>query len=308
MGEIKTHSIDAISLSVVFPVRIDGADRLENLDASSRYVRQSFTGAQLILVECDRTSKVPQTIKDIFDRVIFISSETPFSKSLCMNTGLLECTRPIVAFYDVDVLVHPAAAAWAIEAIQSGKYPVVLPFNGVFVDVGGDRRVDVIERLDVGSLASDTMRIINKLPDATARVVDGGVFLADREILTLEGGYNSRMISYGWEDIEVLLRLEKLGYYRAYAPHNLIHLNHSRGPDSIRNEHFDRNKAEYQRIRAMSRASLRVYVDEELRLTSGRDVADRRQALRRKKSRSAFSYPGINALFSKVRSRLRHRS
>lgn len=301
----KYRPIDASALSVVFPVRLDGADRLENLDASSRYVRRHFSDAELILVEADRTSKVPQEIIDRFDDVILLPSDAPFSKSQCMNAGLMKCTRPVVAFYDVDVLVHPDAAAWAIEQIQSGRYPVALPFNGVFVDISGARRKSVIEHLSVGVLAEDAMAEINALADATARIVDGGVFLADREMITLEGGYNSRMISYGWEDVEVLLRLEKLGYYRCYALHNLVHLDHSRGPDSIRNEHFAENHAEYRRVRAMSRIELRNYVDNELRLAPNKD--DARLQLRRRKSRSSFGLHALCALISKIRSRLRHR-
>lgn len=303
----KECAIDASSLSLVFPVRLDGADRLENLTTSSRYVRSYLAGAELVLVESDGETKVPDEVKAKFDRVIFIRSVDAFSKADCMNTGLLECTRPVVAFYDVDVLVHPSAVAWGIETIQSGRYPVVLPFNGVFVDISGDCRRRVIDRLEVGTLVDDTVEAINALSDAAARIVDGGVFLADREVMTMEGGYNSRMISYGWEDIEVLLRLEKLGYYRAYAPHNLIHLDHTRGPDSKRNEHFDRNHAEYRKVRAMSRRALRDYVDNDLTIVRGTDAAQERQRLRRRKSRGALSRAGLGALFGKMRSRLRHR-
>jgi glycosyltransferase involved in cell wall biosynthesis len=303
----KECAIDASSLSLVFPVRVDGQDRLENLATSSRYVRQFLRGAELVLVECDDETRVSDEVKARFDRVIFIKSIDAFSKSECMNTGLLQCTRPVVGFYDVDVLVHPAAMEWAIDKIQTGHYPLVLPFNGVFVDITGACRRDVIKRLAVGSLVHDAVSAINLRPDSSARIVDGGVFVADREVMTMEGGYNVKMVSYGWEDIEVLLRLEKLGYYRDYAPYNLVHLDHSRGPDSVRNEHFDLNEAEYRKVRAMSRRSLRRYVDEDLRIVTGAKAARQRRDLRRRKSRGLLSRSGIGALIGKVRSRLSHR-
>jgi GT2 family glycosyltransferase len=299
--------IDASSLSLVIPLRVDGEDRLENLDTSSRYIKRHLKGAELILVEFDRVSSIPNFIKERFDRYILIESEGPFSKSRCMNAGLLECTRPIVGFYDVDVLVNPAAIEWSLKIISTAQHSIVVPFNGVFVDITGGLRRAVITSLSVETLSHEKVNAINQRPNATARIVDGGIFLADRDVITSEGGYNHKMISYGWEDIEVLLRLEKLGYYRAYASANLIHLDHSRGPDSVRNEHFDRNRHEYLRVRRMSRSTLRNYVDNELRLIAGSEADAQRKRIREMRSRSFFHRAGIMALYSKVVSRLAQR-
>lgn len=304
---LNDGQIDASSLSLVIPLRVDGEDRLENLDATSKYIKRYLKGAELILVECDRASAIPDFIKERFNRYILIESEGPFSKSRCMNSGLFECTRPIVGFYDVDVLVHPAAIEWSLNIISAGRHPIVVPFNGVFVDITGDLRRTVITSLSVQALAHEKVNEINQRPNATARIVDGGIFLADRDVIMSEGGYNHKMVSYGWEDLEVLLRLEKLGYYRAYASTNLIHLDHSRGPDSVRNEHFNRNRDEYLRVRRMSRSGLRNYIDNELRLVPGIEADAQRKRIREMRSRSSFHHARISALYSKVISRLRHR-
>ncbi len=303
--EKQEQPIDACALSVIVAARIDGPDRLENLRASTAYVRRFYTGAEMILVECDSESRIPNEVKAQYDVVVFEVSDGPFAKSRAMNDGLLRATRPIVAFYDIDVLVHPDAAAWAMSQIRKGKFSLALPFNGVFVDVDGARRMEAIADLSVRDLAALALAEIRARPDCTPRIVDGGVFFADRDVMLAEGGYNSRMVSYGWEDIEVLRRFEQLGYYRVYAQHNLVHLNHARGPDSVRNEHFDRNREEYDRIKAMPRAELRHYAAENLAITFGAEAERLRNAVRAQRSRLPFGLVHGAALLSKLKSRLR---
>jgi len=296
------------ALSIIVPVRIDVPDRLENLRTSTAYLRKHFPYAEMIMVECDESSTVPDDVKSLFDEVLFVALHGPFAKSRAMNLGLLRARRPVVAFYDVDVLVHPSAARWAVRQILTKRFPLVLPFSGVFVDVSGARRREMILQLEVGRLALESVREINAKPDCTARIVDGGVFFADREVMIVEGGYNARMISYGWEDIEVLRRFEQLGYYRAYAKENLIHLDHARGPDSVKNEYTDRNRDEYERVKQMSRAKLRTYVINDLAIAHGPDIDRLRHEVRARKSRSNFGPTRVAALVSKIASRIRHGS
>lgn len=304
---VRATPVDCSMLSVILPVRIDNADRLENLTAVSAYIRKFFNDAELILVESDSRPQIDPAFQHRFDQYHYISTTGPFSKSACMNAGLLLCTRPIVVFYDVDVFVHPQAIEWTIDLIRRHRFFVALPFNGTFVDISGNVRRQAIEELTVGDLADQSIAAVGKLPECEARIVDGGVFVADREVVTLEGGYNSNMVSYGWEDLEVLLRLERLGYPYCYSEKNLVHLAHARGPDSVKNEHFDKNKAEYIKVRGMNRSALRRYVDEALSIVHGEDVSGCRSTMRRRKSAATLSLRRLAGIASKIRSRLRHR-
>lgn len=294
--------VDGSRLSVIVPVRIDGADREENIRTITAYLRRHTRDTELILIECDTVPKVPADIRTQFDKEIFLEVKGAFSRAHTMNCGLLAATREVVAFYDADVFVHQGALRWAIDMITSGKAAVVLPFNGLFVDISGSRRSAAIKALDTGDLAFTKADAINAMPEATARRVDGGVLIADRAVMLREGGFNKRMVSYGWEDVEVLVRLERLGYYRRYAPFNLIHLDHFRGPDSVKNEHYSRNEAEFRKVKAMRRGALRAYVDDEL--TLGKPVLVATDQVRRLWSRSSFSIAHARQLADKIRSRL----
>jgi predicted glycosyltransferase involved in capsule biosynthesis len=108
--------------------------------------------------------------------------------------------------------------------------------------------------------------------------------LACREIVALEGGYNKKMISYGWEDTEFFKRLNKLGYYSVMlSDYNLIHLDHRRGPDSRINEMYDRNRQEFEKVISMSRRELRKYVENEIDIAEPEEKY-RRNALRKRQS------------------------
>jgi predicted glycosyltransferase involved in capsule biosynthesis len=294
--------VDGSQLSVIVPVRIDGADRQENIRAITAYLRRHTRDAELILIECDAVRKVPQDVLAQFDQQIFLETTGPFSKAWAMNTGLQLASRDVVAFYDADVMVHQDALRWAINLIAEGKAPAVLPFNGLFVDISGARRASAIAALETGELAFAKADTFYAMQEAAARRVDGGVFLANRDVMLRAGGFNKRMVSYGWEDIEVLLRLERLGYYRRYAPFNLVHLDHFRGSDSIKNEHYSRNEAEYIKVKMMGRRALRSYVDEELRLDEREGGSA--DVVRRAWSRSSFSVAHAHQLADKIRSRL----
>lgn len=308
LGARPEAPIDGSPLSVIVPFRVDMPDRLRNLETITAYLGRYFPGAETILVEMDARSKVPHRLAAQYDAHVFIKDGGPFAKARAVNDGLLRSTRPIVAFYDVDVLVHPAAAQEAVETILRGSYPVVLPFNGTFLDIGGETRDRIMRELTVGDLAVRRMSEADSRPDIAVRFVDGGVFFARRDLISLEGGFNRKMISYGWEDLEVLMRLEKLGYYKTYLKYNLIHLDHARGPDSVRNEHYERNREEYDRVAAMSRSELRRYVETDLALDRDGESRAARDRLRRETSRSSFGLARASSLGSKIRSRLAQRT
>jgi GT2 family glycosyltransferase len=124
---------------------------------------------------------------------------------------------------------------------------------------------------------------VPKHPDIGSRILSGAIMVCDRDLAVMEGGYNRKMISYGWEDIEFFKRFEKLGYYSyMLSGFNLIHLDHRRGPDSRINAMYEVNQREFERVLDMSVAQLQSYVEDEIAIVAGVEGSLRRRLRRRR--------------------------
>jgi hypothetical protein len=274
-------------LSFVIPIRVDTPDRLENCETVLRFLTYHFPESEIQLVEQDRRTQTAP-LRASFPRVIwrFDFNDQHFRRGVALNSGILGSTRPCVCAYDTDVLIDPRALRESVHLISSGQWPIVIPFNCIFIEVSGDRRRKLIDTLDIRGLSTiGRVSAVPKHPDIGARVLSGAVMMCDTEVAILEGGYNRKMVSYGWEDIEFFKRFAKLGHYSyVLGNYSLIHLDHRRGPDSRINEMYQVNKMEFDKVAKMSRADLEKYVDKELRI-AGTGVADTGRWIRRRRLR-----------------------
>lgn len=274
------------NLTFIIPIRVDTEDRIYNCETILRFIEKRFPLSEVILIEQDDFSKTDSLVKRFSQvRKIFTKNEGRFSKTRAMNLGITLASRPYICVYDTDVLIHPDAIFHALKILEAGIIRIVIPFNLIFADVSGNLRAEISRTLDLetyGKISS-----LNAMPrheDLKVRVLNGGIMLACREIVALEGGYNKKMISYGWEDTEFFKRLNKLGYYSVMlSDYNLIHLDHRRGPDSRINEMYDRNRQEFEKVIAMSRRELRSYVENEIDIAEPEEKY-RRSTLRKRQS------------------------
>lgn len=271
-------------LSFIIPIRVDTEDRIDNCLTVLRFLFIHFPESEVLLMEQDslvRTQRLQETFPMI--RHDFLLNPDRFNKSLAVNTGIALSTRPMVCMCDTDILLHPEAIRRAARMVRGNIKRVVIPYNRMVLNVSGDIKAEIVTSLDLEKYGR--VRRFSDAPvrdDLALRENNGGIFVADKEVLVLEGGVNKKMISYGWEDSEFSRRLDKLGYYTFMLPEfNLVHLDHRRGPDSQINEMFDVNRKEFEKISAMSRRALRRYVETDLDIAPG-DLRSRRAALRRR--------------------------
>lgn len=271
-------------LSFVIPIRVDTPDRLENCETILRFLLKHFPEAEIQLIEEDTQTKTA-SLRQAFPTVAwhFKFNDKHFSRGAALNTGFLRSSRRCVCAYDTDILLDPRAVRRAVRLIRSGRWSIVIPFNLIFVELSGGRRKSVIESLDIGGLSRIArLTDVPKHPEIAARVLSGAIMLCDRDIAVMEGGYNRKMISYGWEDIEFFKRFEKLGYFSyMLGGFNLIHLDHQRGPDSRINDMYEINRMEFEKVVNMSKAELRKYTAEELQIAPGLDLDGRRRIQKR---------------------------
>lgn len=263
-------------VSFVIPVRVDTADRYWNLKVVVGFLTKNFPAADILIVEQDSESNIGELL-GLYPNVrhLLLLDGGTFKKVEGINFGALHADRRYVCIYDADVLVSPTAIVLAVRAMERKGWKIVVPHNYIYLDVRGALRehLGVSGNLD-GYQCIRSLTAASQVPEASARFIDGGIFLVHREVFLAEGGSNRKMVSYGWEDTELLKRLSILGYPVLCMPaYNLIHLDHARGADSCPNEHYERNGREYRRVAAMSRQELMQYVQSELSLTCRGDAA-----------------------------------
>jgi hypothetical protein len=272
-------------LSFVIPIRVDTPDRLENCETILRFLQMHFPQSEIQLVEQDVTTQTA-ALRSAFPQVVwhFEFNDRHFSRGGAINTGLLRSTRSIVCAYDTDILVNPEALRRSAVLIDEGRWPIVIPFNLIFVELSGALRKSVIDDLGISGLSNiSNLSEVPRHPEIASRVLSGAIMMCDRELVIMEGGYNRKMISYGWEDIEFFKRFEKLGYYSCMLHEfNLIHLDHRRGPDSRVNEMYKLNQAEFDKVLKMPQSELRSYVEKELLIAPSLDPDTRRRVRKRR--------------------------
>ena len=258
-----------LNLSFIIPLRIDSNDRLKNCETVIRFLSKYFPESEIVVIENGENSNIKNLLKENSEiKYYFIHNTDRFSKANTINFGLLKTDKKYVAIYDVDVLIKPEAVFKGLGILQTGK-KVVIPHNLKYVNVKGALKDKIFETLDFSFIKH--YFIWEKSKDAELEVfpyrLPSGVVLFDKKTLIENGGYNKKMVSYGWEDIEVLKRLKKLGYPQYNLGwYHIIHLDHERRKDSQQNEYFENNKVEFNRVLSISKKELKLYIEKYLKI------------------------------------------
>ncbi len=253
-----------MNISIIIPIRIDNSPRLNNLNHCLSFLTAHFPEAEIIVVESDSKTKL-ENVRSTFNTVAFylLNTKERFSRSETMNYGVNKASMPIIATWDADIIIHPNAIAEAYKLITKQKFKVISPHNTVVLNIKGNLLKEFVKNFDF-NLVPYVNRIRSKHDHHEADIKSGllgGIAMFEKEALLNAGGYNRNMISYGWEDIEVLKRLNKLGYYYYIMGNfNMIHLDHPRGSDSKINKFYEKNKQEFYKVLHMNRKELNDYI------------------------------------------------
>ncbi|MBV1776593.1 glycosyltransferase [Burkholderiaceae bacterium DAT-1] len=255
-----------MKITFIIPIRIDSKDRLINLSTVIRQLSQEFTESEIIVIEQSDEQKAKDLALKGNCRYVWQQSDTSFCKSLAINHGLKIRQHKICCVYDADVLISSKAISLGVNIIENSTFQVVLPYNQICTNITGKTKEFIIETLDFSNFSNFTnIRDAKSYKDATPHILNGGVILFNAEIAISCGGFNKKMISYGWEDTEFHVRLRKLGY-PMYMLHSfsIVHLDHQRGADSKPNENYFKNETEFFHIKNLNKKQLAAYVENEL--------------------------------------------
>lgn len=275
-----------MDLTFIVPLRVESAERLENADASVAYLRKHLPEAAVLVVEHAPRTALAGRWSAAGVEHLFLESAEPFSKTAAINAGLLAVRTRYVCIYDADVLIARQAIVESLAYMERHRVAVVLPHNTIFLNVAGQTRAELVRTLDLAGIPF--VAALTRPPpgaDYSVRAIPSGVVVFEREVLLLCGGFNQRMHGYGWEDIEVLKRLNRLGFFHhVLGGYNIVHLDHPRTESSRPNDdHFRANQREMQHVLGLTMSAMVHYVCDSLRVLENQppDSIRRRLAQRR---------------------------
>lgn len=248
---------DLLDTSFLIPLRVDSAERLENIYIILRYIHLHFR-TNIILIEGGNIQKIDLSLLPECVRYIFIKDiNVKFHRTKYINLLVKIANTPYIAIYDVDVIIPFVQIERAIEEIRKKTYQIVYPYGGNFISV------DILMKAMFSKLLNAELFESNlgKLNIGSTRSYGGCVFL-NRESYMLAGMENENLKSWGPDDVERWKRMMILGYKIKRINGNLYHLPHPRLINSGYNDVNDRIELveEYLDVCSMTKKDLKEYI------------------------------------------------
>jgi hypothetical protein len=268
-----------ISISVIIP----WLDRPE-LPRTLAHNAVGFVavGAEVIVANCGgRRESFPDGLAapdGVAVRWIDIPA-SGFNKALALNLGASLSERDALFFLDTDILIEPATIGALVGALDEGFFVTV----GSVVESGahgqGPRLLSQIEAVthvvEFKTAAGKTHRIeTNRMDLGLSSRAGPGLALVWRRDFIAVGGMNGALTGWGWDDLDLLVRLQMaLGRQRREVG-RVIHLTHGDGARTLSGQ--SRSESESRNFMAC----LAAYSIGDLRGTYDGDVAWAASALR----------------------------
>lgn len=163
------------TFAIVLPVRIDNADRLDNLKTVLYWVDK--IGCPIILLEADRTPQV-DTIISLYEHVRYCFVEDKnkvFHRTKYINVLLRMADVDVVAVWDADVILPYSQVNEAVVCVNTQSATIVYPHNGTFHTLSPKQSLEFRKNQDLLRFQNE------KLTSMMGRTACGGVYLVNRK-------------------------------------------------------------------------------------------------------------------------------
>lgn len=260
LGEMSTDydeigkPLDDI-VTFVIPVRIDSAERLENLDiVLEQLSKRKHT--EIIVLEADTGSiyRVPENYSNVTYR--FMKDDNLiFYRTKYLNELLREANTSIVGIWDTDVIVPDDQIDRSIDDIREGRAVMSFPYDGRFIFCSLEDSFIYRNKRSI-----EFLRESEHLNCVSHSV--GGAFLVHKDIYMKSGGENEHFYGWGMEDMERVKRMEILGLPVSRVTGVLYHLFHLRNENSRYYNERQRMESckEFLNVCSMSQDQLKQYI------------------------------------------------
>jgi predicted glycosyltransferase involved in capsule biosynthesis len=264
-------------ITFVTHLRYDNDDRLKNLETIINYYSANLSDIEFIFVEDDKEhNKIFDTFPFIkgITSFYFIKNDNVYHRTHALNFGIKMAKADIVVSLDADCIVPIDSIKMCEKAIIDGA-AIAWPFNGCFIDVNSDIHNTFINtNYNYNTLLSGldkqyTLPLLTRYNGYYVRCTNmngsghvGGAVMFNKNSFIAIGGYNENFIGWGYEDNDVVTRLNKLNFknFRDLKDESIcFHLFHK---EAIRAENpfYQHNINEIRKIDGMSKEEIQKYI------------------------------------------------
>ena len=268
---MKKEVINLLNTTLIIPVKIEHPDRMRNARTTLGFLNQHFeTNVFIYEVSDDGLSKL-DFLEDLGNLKIkhwCIKEDDAFHRTKYLNIMLDEVETPVVANYDIDVILRPDVYSYCQERIINSSTEVIYPYErSQYV------QFQVNQNFNYEGFANSkfSMDFLNK-EEAGLTAYDaecGHCIFFRTETYRRFGGENENFISYGPEDKERMIRFQKITDNKVEWIRNIkvYHFEHYRSKDSSSsNPYFQKNWEIFNLVSSADRESLlRYYENQEYR-------------------------------------------
>ncbi len=225
-------------------------ERLNNLKKVLEWL-SGFKGIEIIIVEQDRSSKLPAYSLKGF-RYIFTKSDLPFNRSWAFNVGLKNSSSQVIGFGDSDLVMDPQKFIDSIKLLE--QYDCVSPYSQV-IDLEPQESNLPLSNLNQinrpGRGESDIQRIN----------LTGGIVLYRKDAIQRIGGWDESFLGWGGEDDFQTMKT-KMFLKWIENPGKVFHLYHDKvKPDMI---YYQRNLNLLNQLIKLQQEDIRKYINNSL--------------------------------------------
>ena len=226
--------IDLKDCTIIIPIKVEHNDRYRNAKTVLGFINKHLNTNVFIYEVCEEgISKL-----DFLDNLTNLNikhwkgeDEGIFHRTKYLNIMLDEVVTPVVANYDVDVIIPCDFYKSITDLISSGASDVVYPYR---FGPGGQRRV--LENFNYNRFYEaefDISHIDVNGPWSDYDSEYGHCIFFNTEIYKKYGAENEDFVSYGPEDKERGERFQKMGFKVDWINDcKVYHFEHYRGSDS----------------------------------------------------------------------------
>lgn len=245
--------IDFKDVTFIVPIKFDSEDRKTNFKISMRYILRNFD-TNIIVMESDVDSN-EEFVKSVSEKINyhFVKNDTGiFHRTKLLNDMTKLSTTNIVVNYDVDV-IFPINQYVESRGKMLEGCSFCFPYSGNFYDIPKEF-FNLIESEELSSINLSKCTLFN--PNSV-----GGAFFFDKLKYLSIGLENEKFISWGFEDWERILRIQKMGFELYRVNGILYHLTHFRDKNSgDKNPYLNQNQSEFNKVKGMDKLHLEEYI------------------------------------------------
>jgi len=217
--------IDLQDVTFLLPIRLDSIARLENLIASVEYIYRYFdTNIMITEAASYNNGLIQKTLKNRIDYTFTNDNDPVFYKTKYLNSMTKRVTTPLLAIWDVDVVVDKRQIIDAVTQLRDQNADIAYPYDGTFIDT-----TDIFKKL---FFLKKNVRILHKYKDKMNSLYGkehiGGAIFVNAEKYKSAGGESERFYGWGPEDFDRHERWIKMEYVIYRAPGPMYHLSHPR--------------------------------------------------------------------------------